>query len=211
MERRPGLRQAPAVSSPVQESKRLWRSELHRRLRNLNPESRTQQSLAIRQRIVQLPQWCEARHVLLFYSRPDEPDMLPLWESLTRAGRVTAFPAYVAEAGHYVARVAGPWSPGKTLPPGAFGIPEPPMQAPALPGNQLDFVVVPGLGFDSLGRRLGRGRGFYDRLLTGVRGFRCGVAFDEQCVDVLPSEPHDVRVDCLLTPSQGRFYPPART
>ena len=66
----------------------------------------------------------------------------------------------------------------------------------------LDVVLVPGVAFDLGGRRLGRGAGYYDRLLTGVRGTTCGVAFDEQISGELPVEPHDVHVNCILTPTR---------
>jgi 5-formyltetrahydrofolate cyclo-ligase len=52
------------------------------------------------------------------------------------------------------------------------------------------------------GRRLGRGAGYYDRILEKVPGFTCGIAFDEQISGELPVEPHDVLVDCILTPTR---------
>jgi 5-formyltetrahydrofolate cyclo-ligase len=70
------------------------------------------------------------------------------------------------------------------------------------PLNRLDFILVPGVAFDLHGRRLGRGRGFYDQLLANVRGRTCGVAFDEQIVRDVPIEPHDVSLNCILTPTR---------
>jgi 5-formyltetrahydrofolate cyclo-ligase len=66
----------------------------------------------------------------------------------------------------------------------------------------LDLVLAPGVAFDLQGHRLGRGKGFYDRLLADVRGVKCGVAFDEQIVDAVPVGPLDVGVDCLVTPTR---------
>jgi ribonuclease Y len=54
------------------------------------------------------------------------------------------------------------------------------------------LALVPGVGFDAAGHRLGRGRGYYDRILAGVAGTRCGVAFDEQLAGPIPAEPHDI-------------------
>ena len=85
---------------------------------------------------------------------------------------------------------------------GQFGIREPADACPLIPLNRLDFVLVPGVAFDLQGRRLGRGKGYYDRLLAEVRGKTCGVAFDEQIVEELPLEPHDVLVNCILTPTR---------
>ena len=67
---------------------------------------------------------------------------------------------------------------------------------------RLDLVLVPGVAFDLHGRRLGRGRGYYDRLLSQVGGRTCGVAFDEQVVSEVPVEAHDVLLNCILTPTR---------
>ena len=90
----------------------------------------------------------------------------------------------------------------KDLSHGQFGIREPSGHCIAVPPNRLDLILVPGVAFDSHGRRLGRGKGFYDQLLESVRGTTCGVAFDEQIVESVPVEPHDVHLNCILTPTR---------
>ena len=65
-----------------------------------------------------------------------------------------------------------------------------------------DWLFIPGLGFDLKGARLGRGKGFYDRLLADVRGSKCGVAFDEQLVATVPVGPRDIPLNCILTPTR---------
>ncbi len=69
------------------------------------------------------------------------------------------------------------------------------------PPELLDLIVVPGLGFDELGRRLGRGGGFYDRFLStsGFVGLTCGLGLDEQVIDRVPAAAHDVSLDMLVT------------
>lgn len=64
-----------------------------------------------------------------------------------------------------------------------------------------DVVIVPGVAFTRQGDRLGQGGGWYDRFLAEVRPdcTKVGVAFAEQIVDALPLEPHDVRVDHVVT------------
>ena len=79
---------------------------------------------------------------------------------------------------------------------------EPNDRCALVPLNTLELVLVPGTAFDSRGHRLGRGKGFYDQLLSQVRGQTCGVAFDEQIVPEVPIEPHDVRLNYLLTPTR---------
>src|SRR5262249_31355612 len=85
---------------------------------------------------------------------------------------------------------------------GQFGIREASRTCGELALNRLDLVLVPGLAFDLQGRRLGRGKGYYDQLLAAVRGTTCGVAFDEQIERDIPIEPHDIIVDCILTPTR---------
>ncbi len=72
----------------------------------------------------------------------------------------------------------------------------------------IDLVVVPGLGFDANGDRLGRGAGFYDRFLAShnFKGVRCGLAFEEQIVESIPVDEHDMRLDMLVTDQEVRYF-----
>ena len=85
---------------------------------------------------------------------------------------------------------------------GKYGIREPGDRCVLVPLNRLDLVLVPGVAFDVRGRRIGRGKGYYDRLLSLAGGLKCGVAFDEQILAEIPTEPHDVAVHCILTPTR---------
>lgn len=144
--------------------------------------------------------WREARTILLFAPLPTELDIWPLLARALVAGKEVSLPRFVAETGRYTAcRVQDPESDVQT---GRFSILEPNALCPEVPLNRLDFVLAPGVAFDLHGRRLGRGKGFYDQLLAAVRGTTCGVAFDEQIVREVPVEPHDVYLNCILTPTR---------
>ena len=65
----------------------------------------------------------------------------------------------------------------------------------------IDFIVVPGVAFDAKGNRLGRGKGYYDRLLAGSRATKIGVGYDFQLVNDIDTEPHDIGVDIVITQS----------
>ncbi len=88
-----------------------------------------------------------------------------------------------------------------------MGIREPAAGIP-FPIPLLDLVIVPGLGFDEFGNRLGRGRGFYDRFLAHpeFKGVACGLAFEEQLVPSIPVGPLDRRVDMLVTDQNVRRF-----
>jgi 5-formyltetrahydrofolate cyclo-ligase len=90
---------------------------------------------------------------------------------------------------------------------GAWGIREPHADAKiVMPAEieEIDFILVPGVAFDSAGFRIGYGKGFYDKLLSSVNpaSTRLSAAFDCQIVDAVPNEIHDERVDIIITPTQ---------
>ncbi len=65
--------------------------------------------------------------------------------------------------------------------------------------DDMEMIVVPAVAYDRRGNRVGRGKGYYDRLLATSRARKVGVAYDFQLVDEIDAEPHDVRVDVVIT------------
>jgi 5-formyltetrahydrofolate cyclo-ligase len=92
-------------------------------------------------------------------------------------------------------------NPARGLLPGTFGILEPDHASPEIALAEIDAFACPGLAFDRGGGRLGRGRGFYDRLLASARpdAVKLGVCFPEQVVPDTFSEAHDVRMDAVIS------------
>lgn len=150
--------------------------------------------------------WEQSQSILLFAPLADEPDVTPLITAALSTGKEVTLPRYDAARGVYEAAAIASLA---ELQPGRFGAREPGAGCPSIRLNQLDFILVPGIAFDLAGRRLGRGKGFYDRLLAHVRGHKCGAAFEAQIVAGLPEEPHDVRVDSILTPTRWQLCPRA--
>ena len=83
---------------------------------------------------------------------------------------------------------------------GAFGIREPTESLPVVAPDQIDAFFCPGLAFDASGRRLGRGKGFYDRMLENARpdSLKIGICHPFQIVPTLACEPHDIRMDHVI-------------
>ncbi len=77
-----------------------------------------------------------------------------------------------------------------------------------IPLINIDLVIVPGMGFDLQGNRIGRGRGFYDRFLAhrDWAGIACGLALEEQVADVVPVSDHDRRIQMLVTDAAVRRF-----
>ena len=193
-----------AVAGDPRESKATLREEFRRRLRDLSAGERDVSSERIRRCCMALPEWGRARVLALYHPRPDEPDLWPLASIAWAEGRQVVLPSHDPVRGAYRwRRVMGPGD----LVSGKFGIPEPSSHCGEVLTPLLDLAFVPGLGFSEDGVRLGRGQGFYDRLLESFRGGSFGVAFDCQILPRIPREDHDFRLDGVITPSGCRFAP----
>lgn len=116
-------------------------------------------------------------------------------EALVASGVEIGYPRVIGKEAELY-RVRSPLD----LVPGFRGILEPPEGAPRLAPSAVDVCLVPGLLFDRLGTRLGRGGGHYDRLLA-LLGHACSVGFcyADRVVERLPRAPWDRRVDCVVT------------
>lgn len=90
---------------------------------------------------------------------------------------------------------------------GCFGIMEPHCEAfPESKYGEIGIIMVPGVGFDAQGHRLGKGKGYYDRLLPLVRGMKVGVCFDFQLFGRIPVEEHDIRMDKIISNNSDRNF-----
>jgi 5-formyltetrahydrofolate cyclo-ligase len=189
------------------DTKSALRATVRALLAGLTPGERQAASAAACRLLRAQAAWRQAAAVLVYAPLPDELDLGPLVAEGLVAGKRIAFPAFDAGLGRY-----GAWfilDPARDLVRGRFGIPEPALDRRQHPAERVDLILVPGMAFATDGRRLGRGKGFYDRLLTSVAGPRCGVAFDFQAFEQVPSESHDLGVDWVLTPSRWLTCQPA--
>jgi 5-formyltetrahydrofolate cyclo-ligase len=186
------------------------KTELRRRIKAVLTELTATQirhkSLRISQALFASDWWRAAEWVFCFVSLPGEVDTKSILRRAWADGKQVGIPRLEGEA--LVFHSYAYSSAGKALEVNHYGIAEPysswPVLAPetAPPGGLL--VVCPGLAFDRRMSRLGRGGGYYDRLLGGLRarpGARfsaLGVCFSEQLVDSLPAASHDQRLDALV-------------
>lgn len=189
-------------------AKAALRAEIHTRLQALPRGHRTVESAQICARLAATELWQRAATVLLFAPMADEPDIWPLLSLALGAGKSVALPRYDRATKSYGAALVQHAE--HDFVSGHFGIREPATACAPLPLNRLDLVLVPGVAFDLNGGRLGRGKGYFDALLSAIRGATCGVAFDEQIVSAVPREPHDIRLNYILTPTRWQTASPAR-
>ena len=174
----------------IPEQKQNLREEARRFLASLNAERRRAAGQKILSHLRSWDVWVAARTVCAFSALRSEPDVLTPWPD----GKKIILPRVVGSqvSLHLVDN-------SEVLVAGSFGILEPAPNAP-LALAKADLILVPGLAFDRGGVRLGRGGGYYDRLLTDFEGLRVGVCFEESVLERIPAEPHDARMDFLMTP-----------
>jgi 5-formyltetrahydrofolate cyclo-ligase len=188
--------------------KQRLRRELIGRVLALEPEERRVQESVLADRFATLPGFSGARTVLLYVSAfPEEIATVAMLRQSLELGKRLACPRVDRRVGRL--RLHEVRDLDSDLRPGTLGIPEPRRVCPEIGPESIDWVLVPGLGFDERGYRLGRGAGHYDRLLPTLRpdAPRWALGLDCQWVEELPVEPHDVRLDGVATPSRFIAFP----
>ncbi len=188
------------MTADLNPQKAALRREIRAALQKIPPSARLTASAQIRTRLKEQPFWQNAASILFFSPLPGEADVWPLLEETLADGKIITLPRFDPVSNDYLAcRVQHPQT---EIGPGQYGIREPKAGCPEIPLERLGLILVPGVAFDLRGYRLGRGRGYYDRLLAEIHGIKCGVAFDEQLVDAVPAGKLDVRMDFILTPTR---------
>ena len=184
----------------VAQRKAILRQRIRARLDVMTAKKRANGSVKACALLEERPEWILARSILFYAPLPEEVNIWDLADAALRAGKSVGLPRFDVHRKVYSAcRIKDLTAEIKW---GQFGIREAADRCAPLELNRLDLVLVPGLAFDLQGRRLGRGKGYYDRLLEAVRGTTCGVAFDEQIERDIPVASHDIILDCILTPTR---------
>ncbi len=187
---------APSIG----DAKRALRQALLAERRALPPSVVAEGSHRIVASLTALPELSAVRDVLLYAADPDEIDLDPLLAA-PPSGRRILLPRIEGDELVVVAHTAG-----APLATGYRGIREP-VGDPIDPST-VEAVVVPGVAFDPDGLRLGRGAGFYDRLLPQLgAAVRIGVCLETFVRTDLPAEDHDVAVDVIVTDASVRRRP----
>jgi 5-formyltetrahydrofolate cyclo-ligase len=202
----PNLDDPTGVAAPqgaaLREAKLALRGKALATRDALPPDARAAAGAAIVARILALPSFAAAQHLLLTLSFRSEWDTVPLVRAALAAGKLVAAPRVDTPTRmlglHALTDLA------RDIAPGHQGIPEPLPHCLSVAPSSIDWVLVPGVAFDREGRRLGYGGGYYDRLLPLLRpGLpRVAGAFDLQIVDRVPTGPHDITVQMIVTESR---------
>jgi len=190
-----------------QEVKVRLRQELKSSRESIDPAQREAAAMAAEAKIVNLPEWQNAKVVCLYASFQGELPTTQLLQNLLRLEKRCVLPKVNADGLPELYEIKS----FQDLELSSLEILEPKINCPRINPTQIDFFLVPGIGFDRRGNRLGHGSGFYDRLLAQANpnAFLLGYGYDFQVVDAIPHEAHDMVMHAMATPSQIIYIKPA--
>lgn len=190
------------MSIDIRQIKREKRAKIKEWRHNLPEREKSVLDREIAERFFKSYVYKRTHQVFIYVSTPIEVDTLNIISHAAKDGKRIACPRCVDGTRemefYYIDSI-------DDLEPGTFGVLEPKAEKNRLVTDFSDGVcVVPGLAFDSGGFRLGYGKGYYDRFLSGYKGFTCGLCYLENVVKYLPHGRFDRHVGLLITESFSR-------
>ena len=180
--------------------KPLMRRQTIERILAMSSELRDRETRELIVRFPSLPGWITAGTVLLYANAfPEEIETGPLLELALNSGKRLLCPR--VDRREKRLRLFEIHNLASDFEAGMLGIPEPKKTCQEVAPDEVEWVLVPGLAFDSRGFRLGRGAGHYDRLLPmlGQNVPKWALIFDSQWVETVPVEAHDVALDGVVS------------
>lgn len=176
----------------MHDDKKQTRQHIKKLISVMTPEQKAAQSADIWERLEHTDPFRNATHILAYWSMDDEVQTPQFIEKWTAAGKRFYLPSIQGED-LIVKRYDGTLKPGDE-----FGIPEPTGEQ-VTDLSPIALVIVPGRAFDAQGNRMGRGRGFYDRLLPQLpHAVKAGICFDCQKLPSVPTDDNDIKMDFVI-------------
>lgn len=175
------------------------RREARARLRSLTPDDKRAAGARIASRVWEIDAAAKAGSILLYASLPEE---VPT-DDIAREARVRGIEVVYPRCleGPREMSLHSVRDDADLLADGRWGIREPAAHCPITRPDEIDVAFIPGLAWDRAGNRLGRGAGYYDRLLgdPGWRAVKCGLFFAVQEFPVIPADEWDAPLDMVVT------------
>lgn len=199
-------------NEPLYQAKKELRKSIKSSLKSFwvscSEADKNRLAVLLAERVQQVPAWKSSNHICAFLSMPDELDTAPLIAEALKQNKHVYVPRIQGVEIEFVS-IQNDWTSWYK---DAWNIPVPPggllPVKPELFIQEPSLIIVPGLAYDKLGRRLGRGKGFYDRYLGKLlvlskrlqksMPFLAGVGLELQLVDAVPAEDHDIKVNTVV-------------
>ena len=189
-----------------QEVKVRLRQELKNLRESLDSAQREAGATMAETKVLNLTEWEKAKVVCLYASFKGELPTSQLLQNLLNSEKRCVLPKVNSDGQPELYEIKSL----QDLELSTLEIPEPKKDCSRINPAQIDFFLVPGIGFDRQGNRLGHGSGFYDRLLAQAspKAFLLGYGYDFQVVSAIPHEAHDIAVHAVATPTQIIYIKP---
>lgn len=179
----------------IREEKQALRQRIRTIMEQLPPDYFQKAGQEMGLRIRETDAYRQANTIFCFVSHGKEPDTLPLLSQIIRDGKTLCVPLCKAH-GIMEARIIASLS---QLSPGAYGIPEPPADAPLALPSAVDLALIPCLAATQDGKRLGKGGGYYDRFLSEYNGTAFLLCPALLLQEHIPMEAHDIPLLNVIT------------
>lgn len=189
-------------------AKQALRKEIKRRVAALSKEEKARQAHVVSKKLLRHPKYVSSRRIAVFLSMDDEVCTQEIIKDVFRLGKSCFIPRYEGGSNHMDMLKLSSLQDMETLPLTSWNIRQPAAddnsREEALTEGGLDLILMPGLGFDRSGNRLGRGKGFYDtyleRCIRHPKGkpYTIALAFKEQLCQEIPVNDNDVHIDEVL-------------
>lgn len=175
-------------------TKNELRKEVRLRKKQYTANELKDLSLSIVRKLLELSAVKKARTIMLYCSLPDEVYTMDLIHKLKEMGKEIVLPVVISDTEMELRRYEG----DNDLHTGYYNIPEPCGKKFSKAGD-IDVAIIPGMGFDKKGNRMGRGKGYYDRFLNGMKHiYKIGICFPFQIFDAIPANENDIPMDIVI-------------
>lgn len=182
----------------MHKTKRQIRKEILRKLNIQAREKALKKSDIIKEKLFSLPEFKKSKFVMLYASKSNEVNTEGIIDEALKMGKRVALPRCTSQKGIVPKEIRNRHT---DLEKAIYGIRQPRKGQRNLEPRKINLIVVPGVAFDKKNRRLGRGKGYYDRFLKKLprNKISVGLAFDFQIVKNLPEDSHDIPVSKVIT------------
>ncbi len=181
--------------SGIKEQKALLRKSLRAKSRALDPAYQRDADSAIRNAVLASKFYTESHTIFAYLGVDWEIDTRPLLRQILTDGKRLCLPRCTGEREITLCQITDL----DDLVDGKYGIPEPPRSAPMLAADEVELALIPCVGADKCGRRLGQGGGYYDTFLTNYHGAKLLLCREASVVEEVPVEAHDLLLPFLVT------------
>jgi len=179
--------------------KEKLRKEIKEKRRKLSKEENRKKSKEIKERLLELKEYRDAKTVLFYVSYDGEVFTQDMIKEAMKEKRVVLPISNKEDCSLSLSELKNLGD----LEMGSYGILEPKKDCRRKVSiDEIDLIIVPGVGFDTKGNRMGHGKGYYDRLLDNSNATTIALAFEFQIIKNIPTESHDKKVDIIVTENE---------